>query len=507
MWQLINNPSDHPLATLKSARKLLVNLPKDDTVIFLQEISHWVVAIHDQENEFKLNHQLELLRLLDETAHVHIVQTMSKYFSTQALSDFQSNRMWTTLKEYFTCTAEAYLSLVRSHHNGVKKSASLKQYMPLITARAMHALGGRLKLAAVRYEAVAPEVWLKLAELYAYAEAQEFLDEHFALYEGYGADTTVRNILAGMAMWQACGKGTLKPVQIHIAEHLVHHLDAHLTIDEHYVPGSLMTFDLRRGRAPMRMDSEATVHPGLRFIGVASAPQHLRNLISKLEKGSIPDELEIKADYSAAVILEVAQHLARGVSSAPPVRRDTRRRVSVNLCVASGLSRLDELASHRSRDCETGESWDTEDISSNGFLCVLPAGNSSNVKVGELIGLQPEKMLRWGAGIVKRLSHDSKNNLLIGVEMLSNQITGVTLHDDKSKSGISMGVQRALYLNKPEIKNEEAWLLMKPDGYSGAQTLAMTMEDRDYLLVPLELLKQGDDYVLARFRKLEHGLR
>ena len=117
-----------------------------------------------------------------------------------------------------------------------------------------------------------------------------------------------------------------------------------------------------------------------------------------------------------------------------------------------------------------------------------------------MIALQPEKVEQWGAGIVQRLSHDSKNNLLVGIEMLSNQITDVVLHDDHVKSGKKTGAQRALYLNKSDDMREEAWLLMKPDSYTSKHSLSMIMDDKDYLLMPLELLKSGEDYVLARYR-------
>jgi hypothetical protein len=125
--------------------------------------------------------------------------------------------------------------------------------------------------------------------------------------------------------------------------------------------------------------------------------------------------------------------------------------------------------------------------------------------VGELIGLQPEKVERWGAGIVRRLSRDAQNNLLIGVEMLSNQLEGVALSDHLNL-GSYAGEQRALYLNKPSDESGEAWLLMKPDTFSSKRSLEMTMDERRYLLMPLELLRQGADYDLARYRKMAQDI-
>ena len=502
MWELISNPSDHPLASMKSARKLLASLPHDDTTILLQEISHWVATITEPENEFKLSHQLELLCLLDESTHPYLNMAVNNYFAVQTLSVFQSNSLWSTLAEYYTRCAYAYLSVFKAYRNGAKKSSAIKSQMPLVIARAMHALAGSLKLAAVRYTAGKPEVWSSLAELYAYAEAQKFLDEPIALYHDAVAGASIRNILAGISIWQACGESTLQPQQIHVAECIIRYLEEYLSITDKYNGASLLTFDLMRGKPPARINREATVHPGMRFIGVSEAPRQLHELIDKLEKGVIPSELDLNAQYAVSTVLEVARQLSRSVSNEPPARRNPRRKLNVNMCVASGLSMLDEISAHTNMLCDTGESWVTEDISVNGFLCVMPADKERNVKIGDLIGLQPEKVGRWGAGIVQRLSHDSKNNLLIGVEMLSNQITGVILQDRQAKPGSKFWEQRALYLNRPETRGEEAWLLMKPDSFSSRHSLAMSMDDSNYLLMPLELIRQGEDFILARYKQM-----
>ena len=441
-----------------------------------------------------------VLRLLDETAHPYLGRVVDSYFSVQALSEFQSNSLWLTLNEYLSRIAQAYLSIFRACKNGEKKSAAIKPHLTLITARGMHALAGKLKLSAVRYVAAEAEIWAMLSEFYAYAEAKGYLNDALSLYGDSKTETSVKNIFSALLMWQACEAGSLRPLQLHIAERIINYLGEHLTIEGSYKPGSLLTYDLRRNQPPARMNGEATLHAGLRYIGVSEAPIYLGELICTLEKGSIPLGLNLGSKYTPGVVLEVARHLARGVSKTPVSRSNPRRKINVNICVASGMSMLDELASHRSNICETGESWATEDMSSNGFLCVLPASSASKVKIGELIALQPEKVEQWGAGIVQRLSHDSKNNLLVGIEMLSNQITDVVLHDDHVKSGKKTGAQRALYLNKSDDMREEAWLLMKPDSYTSKHSLSMIMDDKDYLLMPLELLKSGEDYVLARYR-------
>jgi hypothetical protein len=522
MWELIDKQFDHPLANLKSARKLLDNLPRDDASKLLLEISHWAEAATEPANEFKLSHQHALLRLLDETAHPYLAKVTSEYFSVQPPNAFHSNRLWKALDEYCTRIGNAYLSVLRNFRDGNKKSSAIKPDLPLITARAMVAVAGRVKCAALRYAAVEPQLWSNLVELYALAETQQYLDEPLSLYEESTAKVSVQGVFAAALMWQACATGSLGPLQIHIAERLTMQLSEYFSVDGQYVASSLLAFDLRRSNPPMRLNGESTIHPGMRFIGVSEAPRHLNALVSSLENGSVAGsaiinsgesktnsgEAEISKEYGTAIVLEVARYLARCISATPPSRRNPRRKMSISIAVANGLSRLNELAGSGSNSIfEVGERWQTEDISANGFLCKLPAGRVSKLKIGELIGLQPEKVERWGAGIVRRLSRDAQNNLLIGVEMLSNQVIGVTLHDDDEKRRARVGEQRALYLNKFGEENEEAWLLMRPNTFSSKRSVEMTLGDLHYLLMPLELLRKGEDYDLARYHKMAPDAR
>jgi len=505
MWELINNPSDHPLANIKSARELLDSLPKEDTAKLLQEIAYWVESVTVPENKFRLSHQLAVLRLLDDTAHPYLSNAVNEYFAVPAPSAFRSNSMWVTLNEYYSRVGHAYLSVLRSCLEAKKRSSAITLHLPLVTARGIYALAGKLKLAAARYAVVEPEVWSDMSEFYAFAEAKKYLNEPLTLYDEFTAGKSIQALFAGTLIWQACCSGSLSPLQIHIAERVITSLGNHLTLDAQYFSGSMLAFDLRHAIPPMRLNGESTLRHGLRFIGVGDAPQHLDDLLGLLEKGGIPEPLALSKGYTVETVLEVVRHLAQHVSSSPPLRRNPRREVCVNLCVANGFSRLHELAAaHTASISAAGERWLTKDISANGFLCILPSERANRMKIGELVGLQPEKIDRWGAGIVRRMSRDAQNNLLVGVEMLSNQLVGVLLHEHLNAAS-DIGGQRALYLNKPGDDSGEAWLLMKPEFFSAKRSLSMSMDEQQYLLTPLELMQQGEDYTVARYRKMEQA--
>jgi hypothetical protein len=44
---------------------------------------------------------------------------------------------------------------------------------------------------------------------------------------------------------------------------------------------------------------------------------------------------------------------------------------------------------------------------------------------------------------------------------------------------------------------------MRPDTFSLNRSLIMDMEGKGYLLLPVALVESGDDYDLARYRRME----
>jgi len=197
--------------------------------------------------------------------------------------------------------------------------------------------------------------------------------------------------------------------------------------------------------------------------------------------------------------------LIGNLTQPPPTRRNPRRKINVNLEVANGFFKMLEQTDVGLNFSQNGRDiWDVEDISATGFRSVVPLSRVDGIKIGSLIGSKPENVPHWGAGIVRRLSRDENNNLHIGVEVLSTQIIGVSL-TDRVRTGYDEE-QVAMYLNRPADTSGEAWLLMKPDTFSSSRSLNMELGGKGYLLLPLALVETGDDYDLARFRRMEQDV-
>lgn len=501
MLSLFGKKSDHPLADMKSAQQVVNDIPKQDALGALQEITGWIESLQDGADEFKLDHYFSVLRLLDEAAQPHVRKLLRDYFVVQPLHTFQENRLWGALTAYYSQAESVHYDVFGRYRKNGRGAAAIKPLLPLLSVRAIAALSGRLKMAAARYALVEPYLWQHLAELYLHAESNGYQTE--AALPHAAVNTSINRELTTLLLWYGASVGTLSPLHTHLAERLVAHCGRSYLVSKNYADGGAFVFDTAQPTPPLRMSPEATVHPGLRYLGLGDALAQLEGLLKAFDKGVVPEELNLGgASYDAEMLGDVARRLISFFALPPQARRSPRRRIKVNLQVTNGFFKvLEQTDVGLNFSQENGESWDVEDISATGFRSVIANGKVVGLKIGSLVGSKPENVPNWGVGIVRRLSRDEQNRLHIGVEVLSNQIVGVTLND---ASGLSMeGEQVALYLNRPNDSSGDAWLLQKPDTFSAGRSLSMRAGDKSFLLLPLGLVEKGEDFDFARYRKME----
>jgi hypothetical protein len=498
------------MADMKSAQLLLQDLPKSDALKALYELTTWIESVREHK-DFRLDYQLAVLRLLDETARPFERKLTREYFTDKSLTPFQENRIWVALNDFFLQVSQAYLNIQMQYRNGSKGSQAIQPLLPLIAARGICALKGRLKCAAEHYMLPDQTIWGSLAGLYAHAEEARYLDEPVALYAGTGASTSVTNVsvrkeFSRLLMWYASGASSLNPLQVHLAERLSAHFCPYFNISSQRGPDSLFCFDLQRPTSPIRVNAETRSGPGLRFLSAGSVQAHIKALLAMLDKEPVvPESINLGGVFDAGAVKDVVHHLADFWVSALPVRRDARHRVLVKIYVTQGYSSLmREVDARSAPGSGISEPWAVEDISVSGVRCVLTPSRAKGVEIGLLLGTMPERGTHWGAGIVRRLSRDGQNNLHVGIEMLGKQMTAIELHGSASGTG---DVQRALWLNDDSEDSEETSLLMSLGAFSGSRSLHAELAGKNYLLVPLALLEKGADYDLARYRKVAEEMQ
>lgn len=518
---LFGKKSDHPLGDIKSVQALLDDLPRNDAYKSVMDLAGWIESVSDN-GDFKLDHQFAVLCLLDEAARPYARRLAYEYFTPHEINKFQEHRLWLALSNLSHHTSNAYYVLFKRYCSGERSGSTIKAHVPLLVARAVHALTGQLKYACARYNPIDKTIWADLAQLCQHAEQQQYLDVLLDLYPGASGNTTVKHELAHLLGWQGCGVGALRPVCIHLTERIIKQYCSSMDIGAQQDTDSLFGFDLLNPAAPVRVklegqragatgfpiaesnvSSAATAHPSIRFISMAAMQPKLEALIRVLEKNFVPEELNLGGTYDTEVVREAAQYLLDYLIS-PPSRRNPRRRTSGYMSVVYGFASLAEntCLGQGSFD-QQALRWEIEDISLNGFRTALPAQGTDGVRIGSLLGVQPDGVQHWGAAIVRRLVRDATGELQVGAEMLANQVVCVTIEQSSAGDKGLEGAQTALWLYAKQVDlSGEVQLLMRADTFSGRYSLHTQLNGKSYLLIPSILQAKGIDYDLARFRAI-----
>ena len=491
------------MADIKSAQALLDDLPKNDAFRSLAELTEYIELL-SAHADFKLDHQFAVLRLFDEAAQPYVRKLVREYFTPFEINKFQENRLWMALNNWSRHLTKAYFKVFTAYCNGEKGSSAIKPQVPLLTARTVHATMWHLKYICSHYGQVDNAIWVGLTQLYKHAEQLRYLDTPVSLYPGMVGNTTVKWEIGDLMVWYDSGLSALSPLYIHLTERIVAHyrstIDIHAEISQH----SRLSFDLNRPAEPTRINMGATTHPAMRFIGMPGMQARLEDLMKVLKKNIVPDDINLGGSYEADVVNNAAQYFLNYVI-APPVRRNARRMANVTLNVVDSFDKVVERAGAGLSFGEGAEEpahWVTEEISAGGFSSVVPAKGNGSIGIGSLLGIQPEGLPHWGVAVVRRLLRDdAKNQLRVGAQILSNQIAGVVLNQNRVPGGAIENGQPALWLYaKQDNASGEAQLLMRADTFSPGRSLQINLDGKNYLLMPNGLQEKGLDYDLAKFR-------
>ncbi len=499
--KIFGNKSNHPMADIKAAHKLVAELPKDDAVKSLMELTDWIASV-TVNHDFKMEHQFALIGMLDE-ASFNCRRTLSRaYFSAQELSQFQENRLWRVLGEWYEKAFEAYYTLFIRYCEKEKGSAGIKDSELLLVARTLRLMAAYLKYGCLHYGPVDAKIWTRLSVLYRHAEQRNYLDASVRLYSNLPQLTSVKLEAARLLAWHGCGVTSLSPLAMHLTEHIIAQFGVTLDVTQRASKNTLFGFDLQRPASPHRINVDTTIHPNMRFVSVSGLPDKLADLIKTLKKNIVPDDLILGGNYEAELVREAAEFLLDYVTELPR-RQAVRHEVKVAAKVVHGYAQLLECAANvADAGGITGADWQLNDISPLGFYSLLPQRGNEHVRIGELVGMRPAGLPHWGVAVVRRLMRDDKQHLHVGAGMISNHVSFVRLSQSISSVGFEDG-QAALWLHpKPGDENDGLVCLLMSH-YVPNCNLETELDGKKYLLIPQALKKRKKDCDLVEFRVIE----
>ena len=149
----------------------------------------------------------------------------------------------------------------------------------------------------------------------------------------------------------------------------------------------------------------------------------------------------------------------------------------------------------------TVDSWVVQNVSAGGFGAVTPPVTGDWLRIGSLVGMQPSGGQNWLVGVIRRLSRDAEEQGNVGIQTIAKAAESVELK--AGGSGTSLGV--GILLVDPSDKLGEMRMLLDVGRFDSRRSIEMMKDGSPTLLMPMELLEEGTDYELAKYRSMRRG--
>jgi len=503
---LTGSKVDHPMADAKKAREIIAELPADPLKA-LADITHWLDSLVEAK-AFKVDRLFENIDLLDAAAKNHQRKLSQDYFSMSRQQKFQENRLWAGSHAFWKALSNAYLECVSRFENGQTGGTAFRKNLSVIVARSLRTLTLQLKWILVRYGPVEPKIWADVGRLYQFAEASGFAGNAVAIYPGaHGGGSVQQEFLKALMLGVSSTDG-LSPQRQEIAERAIAHFSPDFRIAAKPGPGCGYCFDIASGNPPFRVVGDAPAKQTMRFFGAGPALAQLQRSEAAIrETGGVPSDVHLGGSYEGEVVLPVFRHLASYWSDDAPARSTQRRHTATRMTVLHGLEEIlrtldpansDELDFSKDTASESSaESWIVENVSDGGCGAIIPAAKSDWVRVGALIGVKTEIAQHWGIGIIRRVTRDQHQQRRVGIQVLSKIAIPVRI----GKPG-AMDANSALLLSTSPDKLGEVGVVLHDGIYNSRDSLDMSVNNKQYLLLPSRLAEGGEDFDWAMFKPM-----
>ncbi len=501
---------DHPMADMKRAQELVGELPQDSYKA-LDEVTFWLDSLNRTEG-FKLDQRYALVDLIDQSARNHQRKLAQEYLAAPRLQKFQENRMWKLSFEFWKTLGTAYSVLIEQFQSGASGAGSVRNLLPVVTARALRCLKMQLKWVLLRYGTVEDRIWADLARLYQFAEDKDFAIKRIEVYPGGEEPVSVEEEFVKALMLSISSTDSLLPLELDIAERACEHFGRQFQIGRQAAKALPNYYDLAMRKPPARVQKNAKLGASVRYFGAGEALKGVSVLIHEIrDKDGIPSDVNFGANRSVESVTNVLKHLVEYWSDEPPARGSERRKVATRMTVVPGfaelLQRLETTATigafelHESAN-GGGESWIVENASEGGYGAIVPQVKGDWLKVGALIAYRTETSKYWGAGLVRRITRDEYQQRRVGIQSLAAIGIRVTLAPPGGVSSfraVRDGDAAVLLSTQPD-KNGEITMVMRVGSFSPSQLYEMRLREKIYLIEPARMLEGGEDYDWARYK-------
>jgi len=307
-------------------------------------------------------------------------------------------------------------------------------------------------------------------------------------------------------MFSASSPDSLLPLETELMERPV----------SHYAPGfSLLAqpagaaywVDLSGSVPPLRLLKPPPAAPMLRYFSAGNAVADLAKVQQGIKSaGAVPAEINLGGSYESSAVLDALEHLALYWSTSPPERKAPRHQVKSRLIVTHGfdglLGALDP-SSTLDFDKAGEENWIVQNVSTGGFGAMIPQLKGDWLKIGCLLGLQPEGGKNWVVGVLRRVSRDTAQQASVGIQTIAKSAAPIRLRLQSGQLGTSEANEVGILLDPlSSATSTEALVILRAGAWVPGQNLEVDTDGISLLLMPIGVAERGEDYELVRFRQM-----
>ena len=508
---------DHPMADARQARRIIDELPANDAAKALQEITEWLDSLTRTEG-FKLDLRFENVSLLDAAAKNPVRRLSQDYLSTPRQQKFHENRLWNAVFGFWQQLTDSYILCLDQHDAGASGASAVRKSLPVIVARALRALTLQLKWRLLRYGPVESRVWAEVARLYQYSEQKGFTDSAIAVYPGAHGSSTVKREFLKAVMFCASSPEGLPPLRQEIAERAVAHFADAFRLSTR-PEGCTHCIDLAAPKAPVRLFKGVAPTATLRFFGAGEGFAGLNRLTELvLERGGIPQDVNLGGDYEKELVVAVLKHLAQQWPDHPSERSSERHPSAGRITVVPGLKDIlqtldpsddddDTLDFSQDQSAKSAESWIVENASDSGYGAIIPGMKSDWIKVGMLIGVRSETAEYWGVGLIRRIVVAEQQRRHVGIQLLTTTAIPVKISISRTMSFTDADgeTEPVILLSTGPDSRGEIGVVMRGGLFNSRDRLDMTVRDKSFLLTPVGLVEGGEDFDWAKFKVMKQA--
>lgn len=465
------NRSDDPLASIKATTRWVERLPLGDAFKCQQAIASELKRFNEESTQYTKD-RLAIFMLLDEKSHDLQDTLVRQYLRNPRMSRTVESQLWHAVYGLYWETARGYHAFVL-HFARETGKARHDGSIPLITLRAIRAMGQLLKWHAIRYLPAAEKLWLRLHNLYRIAETEGFHRQPQRIYAEDASECNCETAYLHILMMDLANAGSLYPRQFDLLDRWLCGWHGMLQLDDRF-DANAHTFvvDLSADHGPRRVRKPESAKP-LRFWATADLLQKIQETRTVLREEGASIQLgltEIPRSTESLELLDYLQHQWAALETREQ-RRAPRESVKRLVDVAHGLNaivnqikeadrpvavspygiglnyneaddvqvygfitdRTRERASQIHAPASPGspdvERWVMHDESEYGYGAIIESRDKDWLRVGALIGIKVHDVEKWKLGIVRRLTRINEDTSSIGIQTLAEMPTLAMLHE------------------------------------------------------------------------------